>query len=121
SHPVMLLPPLPRPPRSTLSPYTTLFRAQRDRAVSGEIYGGTRPVLDPVAERAASLVGDLARRDDESVDLAGALGDMSEGPLPVEVCRGDREVWRGHHVGEVVRRGTGLLGDVRSGESRVGN
>ena len=85
---------------------------QLDRAVIGEIHGGTRPVLDPVAERAASLVGDLTRRDDESVDLAGALGDMSEGPLPVEVCRRDREMRRGHHVGEVVRRGTGLLGDV---------
>src|SRR3712207_8739917 len=66
-----------RPPRSTLFPYTTLFRSGADRPVR-------RPVPQPRAGRRAGR----ARRADLRVDGAGAVrGDV--GPLDVGAPRVD--------------------------------
>src|SRR4051794_41556928 len=52
-----------RPPRSTLFPYTTLFRSERDRA--GEVGGVVRGEGGPGGGRPAGLPGPLARRSEE--------------------------------------------------------
>src|SRR3712207_8790872 len=68
-----------RPPRSTLFPYTTLFRSGRDvtrglRLDDRPHVVGALEVAPPLAERAAELVGvrgvpDLERRDRKSTRL----------------------------------------------------
>src|SRR3712207_8984725 len=51
-----------RPPRSTLFPYTTLFRSDGGRGVVGQqLDVASEPVDDPGAELVAGGVGDDAR------------------------------------------------------------
>src|SRR3712207_7332744 len=52
-----------RPPRSTLFPYTTLFRSQRDPRVAVEPPGQPRPAHDHTADA------------DAGVDRLGPVGD----------------------------------------------
>src|SRR5688572_32444703 len=76
-----------RPPRSTLFPYTTLFRSTPRRCSRGSMRRGGRSVADPLAERrdertnllavARAYVDDLARR----VPVLGAavVGSVARG------------------------------------------
>src|SRR5258708_25709248 len=52
-----------RPPRSTLFPYTTLFRSRSSAPVSGDLAGGTPPLGRPCvgSARQADLAGPHAR------------------------------------------------------------
>src|SRR5258708_16301159 len=71
-----------RPPRSTLFPYTTLFRSHRTGASAGKAAHGRRclgrdrieaTIIGPGADRRGKAVGvggdDLARRDRKSTRL----------------------------------------------------
>src|SRR3712207_9083290 len=70
-----------RPPRSTLFPYTTLFRSRAAHAVA------ERGHLD---QRAAEGGGDDAgERSDVAGDVGGVAGDVVD-PLQVAVDVGDR-------------------------------
>src|SRR2546425_7302845 len=63
-----------RPPRSTLFPYTTLFRSLRQRSLGARRFqGGGRPALEPAVEQVVGALegGGRALRDLElAVQLA---------------------------------------------------
>src|SRR3712207_8922996 len=58
-----------RPPRSTLFPYTTLFRSRRERPRPGLVGRGLVP-LRPAVAGAAVGGGEAAHRPREPADLA---------------------------------------------------
>src|SRR3989441_13294170 len=104
-----------RPPRSTLFPYTTLFRSDRD-AVGDEALDlvHVETLVDPVDEQGLGRVGlradlavlalvDLVGRDDQREDAERRLG---EGLRPSRTPRAHAHV--GVHV------------ELRSEERRVG-
>src|SRR2546430_3543873 len=107
-----------RPPRSTLFPYTTLFRSRREAAQARD-HGGQcldrnvdlargRPAAEREAEGAferlavaadrAEHVGGLAR--ERVARRAGRGGDASEIELEQDTVR----LHAGHHEGRVVRQ-----------------
>src|SRR5690606_41673780 len=68
---------LPRPPRSTLFPYTTLFRSRQYRKISGrniaraaDVLGVPRSlVTDSVSEMAAQLPDAFGRSEEHTSEL----------------------------------------------------
>src|SRR5438876_5956435 len=56
-----------RPPRSTLFPYTTLFRSQRQYVLIGRIVGHKR--CERLADRPVHVNGDRVLRDRKSTRL----------------------------------------------------
>src|SRR3712207_6967824 len=60
-----------RPPRSTLFPYTTLFRSDRDRLVVHEL---AHPIEDHLEERVElGHQRDASRQVEQQLEFAGAL------------------------------------------------
>src|SRR5258708_15231783 len=58
-----------RPPRSTLFPYTTLFRSHRDAICGGAAGGGEEAARIQVAAVHRETVGDAVRADRKSTRL----------------------------------------------------
>src|SRR2546427_666826 len=68
-----------RPPRSTLFPYTTLFRSGRAQAVTHAVFGGqvlAQHLFDGLAGRelVRAHVGAAAQEQDAAQDGVGVLG-----------------------------------------------
>src|SRR3712207_9499128 len=66
-----------RPPRSTLFPYTTLFRSAHGDAVVGQISHQT--IQGPAGEGQPQLGGRGQRRGDDGTALLGRIGRGSSG------------------------------------------
>src|SRR2546429_3901066 len=71
-----------RPPRSTLFPYTTLFRSVRERAPEGRDRGGAPHDVDPVSRRQRAARprgqdGGAGHRDRKSTRLNSSHGYIS--------------------------------------------
>ena len=80
---------------SCRSPEPVRAGADRGRAVVGQVGDRAAVALDPVAERPAALVRDLARQHVVPVDLVPALGRVPGRSSPARSCaRRDREVRR---------------------------
>src|SRR5256884_3034831 len=64
-----------RPPRSTLFPYTTLFRSQQERALasSGELSGGSNVGNGQMRAADYVLVPDLVRSEEHTSELQSRL------------------------------------------------
>src|SRR5256884_3512861 len=82
-----------RPPRSTLFPYTTLFRSGAARAVGVRRVLGRRP-RGPVAE------GPLPARD-RAVGIAALVAEAAGEPGAAGRERGARRLVRGGHLHRV--------------------
>src|SRR2546430_17312606 len=83
-----------RPPRSTLFPYTTLFRSQHDVGLQ-QIHPRLRIEQLPGANRRGTALGTASALDvDPNLRLGGVLGfeeprGADPGDRPDERCRGD--------------------------------
>src|SRR3989449_9327947 len=98
-----------RPPRSTLFPYTTLFRSPPEVEVRGQVHGR----LDELEPGLHQVGRDAAERVHEAVDVEVLL-------LEPEAEEADlREVDRARHVDEVPDGDLGTRRDERRRDRRA--
>src|SRR2546430_4593316 len=81
-----------RPPRSTLFPYTTLFRSAPRSAAVGELplHGARQGARPNCGARDRRLLGDGHRSRDERIDVRGARSEEHTSELQSQsnlVCR----------------------------------
>src|SRR2546422_6832199 len=71
-----------RPPRSTLFPYTTLFRSARDQAAVRRLRDLSSTASDPKADALARLLGE---RDGKTIDRKSTRLNSSHGYISYAV------------------------------------
>src|SRR6266540_404914 len=111
-----------RPPRSTLFPYTTLFRSRDRRAAARHVAGRRRPVSTRVAEdvwrrESPHVLGALLRRHGDLGDCEDAAQEAAEAAARQWETDGVPDNPRGWLIRVASRR---LIDRLRTDRARAG-